>query len=38
MNRSRLWRFLTGDPRYDTDYWLTRVENTPENVPEEVAA
>lgn len=38
MNRSKLWRFLTGDPKYDTDYWWTRVENTPENLLEEVAA
>lgn len=33
MNRSKLWRFLTGDETYDTDYWLTRVENTPEGLP-----
>jgi len=32
MNRARLWRFLTGDETYDTDYWLTRVENMPERV------
>ncbi len=32
MNRSRLWRFLTGNPEYDTDYWLTRVENMPETL------
>jgi hypothetical protein len=38
MNRSKLWRFLTGDPQYDTDYWLTRVENTPEGLLEEAAA
>jgi hypothetical protein len=30
INRALLWRFLTGDPTYDTDYWLTRVENRPE--------
>ena len=27
MQRSKLWRLLTGDERYDTDYWLTRLEN-----------
>lgn len=34
MNRSRLWRFLTGNAEYDTDYWLTRVENMPETLLE----
>ena len=27
VNRIKLWRHLTGDPGYDTDYWLTRLEN-----------
>jgi len=27
VNRIRLWRYLTGDPTYDADYWLTRLEN-----------
>ena len=27
VNRLRLWRQLTGDERYDADYWLTRLEN-----------
>jgi hypothetical protein len=27
VNRIKLWRHLTGDPAYDTDYWLTRLEN-----------
>jgi hypothetical protein len=27
MNRIRCWRFLLGDPQFDIDYWLTRVEN-----------
>ncbi len=27
MQRSKLWRLLTGDESYDTDYWLTRLEN-----------
>ncbi|WP_293902745.1 phytanoyl-CoA dioxygenase family protein [Phenylobacterium sp.] len=26
VNRVRLWRYLTGDDRYDADYWLTRLE------------
>jgi hypothetical protein len=29
INRIRLWRYLTGDDRYDVDYWLTRIENEP---------
>lgn len=32
VNRSKLWRFLTGDDTYDTDYWLTRLENIPQTV------
>jgi len=27
INRVRLWRYLTGDPGYDADYWVTRIEN-----------
>ncbi|MCP5182155.1 MAG: phytanoyl-CoA dioxygenase family protein [Pseudomonadales bacterium] len=27
INRIRLWRYLSGNPGYDADYWLTRVEN-----------
>jgi ectoine hydroxylase-related dioxygenase (phytanoyl-CoA dioxygenase family) len=26
VNRIRLWRQLTGDARFDIDYWLTRIE------------
>ncbi len=26
INRIKLWRYLTDDPRYDADYWLTRLE------------
>jgi hypothetical protein len=29
MARARFWRRLTGAPRADVDYWLTRVENVP---------
>lgn len=29
VNRIKLWRYLTGDPTYDADYWLTRLENNP---------
>jgi hypothetical protein len=29
-NRIKLWRFLTGNERYDAHYWLTRIENQPE--------
>lgn len=27
VNRVKLWRYLTGDPAYDADYWVTRLEN-----------
>ena len=27
VNRVKLWRYLIGDPSYDADYWLTRLEN-----------
>lgn len=27
VNRIKLWRHLTGDSRFDVDYWLTRLEN-----------
>jgi hypothetical protein len=30
VNRIKLWRYLTGDPSYDADYWLTRLENLAE--------
>lgn len=32
VNRIRLWRFLTGNERYDAHYWLTRIENQPERL------
>jgi hypothetical protein len=32
INRIKLWRFLTGDDKFDVSYWLTRVENRPEKV------
>lgn len=31
VNRVRMWRFLTGDDNFDVHYWLTRLENMPEN-------
>jgi len=27
LNRIKLWRYLTDDPTFDADYWMTRVEN-----------
>jgi hypothetical protein len=30
--RIKFWRFLTGNERFDANYWLTRIENTPERV------
>jgi len=29
VNRIKLWRFLTGDERFDVHYWLSRLENVP---------
>jgi hypothetical protein len=29
VNRLRLWRVLIGDPAFDVDYWLTRIETVP---------
>jgi hypothetical protein len=38
VNRIKLWRFLTGNEKYDANYWLTRIENMPERrVPAGVA-
>ena len=31
VNRINQWRFLTGDKNFDVHYWLTRLENMPEN-------
>ena len=31
LNRIKFWRFLTGDNNFDAHYWLTRLENMPEN-------
>ena len=30
VNRIKFWRFLTGDDGFDMSYWLSRLENTPE--------
>jgi hypothetical protein len=32
VSRIKLWRFLTGDEDFDCAYWLTRIENRPENM------
>lgn len=34
INRIKYWRFLTGDEQFDVSYWLSRLENLPENVLE----
>ncbi|MBM3278211.1 MAG: phytanoyl-CoA dioxygenase family protein [Candidatus Handelsmanbacteria bacterium] len=31
VNRIKFWRFLMGDEKYDVHYWLSRLENMPEN-------
>jgi hypothetical protein len=31
VNRIKQWRFLTGDENFDVHYWLTRLENMPQN-------
>jgi ectoine hydroxylase-related dioxygenase (phytanoyl-CoA dioxygenase family) len=28
VNRIKLWRYLTGDDRFDVDHWLTRMQAT----------
>ena len=33
VNRVKFWRFLSGDDSFDVQYWLTRLENEPENLP-----
>lgn len=32
VNRIKFWRFLTGNQKFDLSYWLTRLENQPENL------
>lgn len=32
VNRVKFWRFLTGSHTFDLSYWLTRLENEPENL------
>ncbi len=32
VNRVKFWRFLTGNQAFDISYWLTRLENEPENL------
>ncbi len=32
VNRVKFWRFLTGNQTFDMSYWLTRLENEPENL------
>lgn len=32
VNRIKFWRFLTGNMKFDLSYWLTRLENEPENL------
>lgn len=27
INRVHFWRYLTDDPDFDADYWVTRIEN-----------
>lgn len=27
LNRIRMWRYLSDDPAFDADFWLTRIEN-----------
>ena len=34
VNRIKFWRFLTGDYKFDVSYWLSRLENVPENILE----
>ena len=34
VNRIKFWRFLTGNDKFDVSYWLSRLENLPENALE----
>ncbi|MDA0838192.1 MAG: phytanoyl-CoA dioxygenase family protein [Planctomycetota bacterium] len=34
VNHIKLWRFLSGDKKFDLGYWLSRLENMPENLLE----
>ena len=34
VNRIKQWRFLIGDESFDVGYWLSRLENMPENAQE----
>lgn len=29
VNRVKMWRYISGDDRFDVHYWMTRLENTP---------
>ena len=31
VNRIKMWRFLTDDEQYDVSYWMSRIENTPDD-------
>ena len=33
VNRVKFWRFLSGNDKFDLQYWLTRLENKPETLP-----
>lgn len=37
VNRIKFWRFLTGNEEFDVGYWLSRLENQPENSPHAAA-
>ena len=32
VNRIKFWRFLIGDDKFDHAYWMSRLENMPENI------
>jgi ribosomal protein S27AE len=32
VNRIKMWRHLTGDDTFDVHYWMTRLENQPQNL------
>ena len=34
VNRIKFWRFLSGDENFDVGYWLSRLENMPEEILE----
>ena len=37
VNRIRQWRFLIGDESFDVGYWMSRLDNMPDNLTTQAA-